>query len=97
MSVLLIPPADQELQDAAIYYNGEVSGLGDQFYASFLDAVDSIAANPEMWRKIGQNTRRCNIKRFPYLVLYVFDSTDILITCIAHQHRNPEYYRIRIS
>lgn len=97
MSVILIPPADQELQDAVTYYNDQFSGLGDQFYASFFDTVDLIITKPQMWRKIGPNTRRCNIRRFPYLVLYAVDDMDILITCIAHQHRNPEYYLERIS
>jgi hypothetical protein len=65
MSVILIPPADQELQDAVIYYNGEVSGPGDQLYASFLDAVDIIAANPEMWQKDRTKYKKMQYQAFP--------------------------------
>jgi len=92
MNIVLLPPADVELEEAVIYYNDQMSGLGDQFYQNFLTVTHYIAQAPEAWRKVGQHTRRINIKRFPYLVLYVVDGEDILITCIAHQHRNPTYY-----
>jgi len=92
MSIILIPPADKELEEAILYYNDQLSGLGDQFYNAFLATTNYLSQAPDAWRKIGRNTRRINIKRFPYLVLYVIDGEDILITCIAHQHRNPTYY-----
>ena len=92
MNIILIPPADKELEEAIDYYNDQLAGLGEQFYRSFLDTVGYIFQTPDTWRKIGANTRRINIKRFPYLILYVHDEQDILITCIAHQHRKPTYY-----
>ncbi|MBU1340976.1 MAG: type II toxin-antitoxin system RelE/ParE family toxin [Proteobacteria bacterium] len=92
MKITLIPPADKELHEAIDYYNDQLAGLGDQFFNSFLDTVGYISQTPEVWKKIGPNTRRINIKRFPYLILHVFDNQDIFITCIAHQHRNPTFY-----
>lgn len=89
MNIVLIPPADKELSEAIDYYNDQLSGLGEQFYTSFIDTTYYISQAPDTWRKIGANTRRINIKRFPYLILYVIDEQEILITCIAHQHRNP--------
>ncbi len=97
MNILLLPPADRELEEAIAYYNDQLAGLGEKFYYSFLDSTDYISLSPEAWRKIGKHTRRINIKRFPYLVLYVFTGEEILITCIAHQHRNPEYYTRRVN
>jgi len=97
MSIILIPPADAELSEAIAYYNDQHSGLGDQFYRAFLLTTDEIVKAPTAWRKIGQHTRRINFRRFPYLVLYVVDDNDILITCIAHQHRNSTYYLADIT
>ena len=96
MNVVLIPPADKELEEAIDYYNDQMPGLGGQFYQDFLDAINYISIAPKAWRKVGDHTRRISLKRFPYLVLYVLDEDDILITCIAHQHRNPTYYSNRI-
>ena len=96
MNVLLIPPSDKELEETIGYYNNQMPGLGEQFYDAFQSTVNYINIAPEAWRKVGCNTRRINIKRFPHLILYVLDGEDILITCIAHQHRNPTYYSNRI-
>lgn len=92
MSVILIPPATDELQDAIDFYNDQLSGLGDQLYVTFRKITGLIEHNPELWRKVGNHTRRANLGGFPYFVLYVLDGSDVLITCIAHHHRNPEYY-----
>ena len=96
MNIILIPPSDKELEETVDYYNNQMPGLGEQFYNAFLNTVNYINIVPDAWRKVGSNTRKINIKQFPYLILYVLDGDDILITCIAHQHRNPTYYSNRI-
>lgn len=96
MNVILIPPADKELDEAIEFYNNQFPGLGDQFYCEFESTIELIKRTLYGWRKIGENTRRINIKRFPFLVLYIIDNDDILITCLAHQHRNPRYYINRL-
>lgn len=96
MNVLLTPPVDKELDEAINYYNGQLNGLGDQFYKEFENTIDLIRRVPYGWRKVGKNTRRINIKRFPFLVLYVIEDDTVLITCLAHQHRDPKYYIQRI-
>ncbi|MBN2090115.1 hypothetical protein JW964_10890 [candidate division KSB1 bacterium] len=65
MNIILVPPADKELDDAIQYYNDQFEGLGDKFYHDFLDMVNLIERIPYGWRKIGENTRRINLKRFP--------------------------------
>jgi toxin ParE1/3/4 len=95
MNIILLPPSDTELQDAIDFYDDQMAGLGGRFYQSFLETVAHIEAEPDLWRKIGENTRRINISRFPYLILYVRHQEDILVTCIAHQHRDPQYYMSR--
>jgi len=57
MNIILIPPADKELDEAIDYYNDQLAGLGEQFYRSFLDTVGYISQTPDTWRKIGANTR----------------------------------------
>jgi toxin ParE2 len=96
MNIILIPPADKELNEAIAYYNDQFSGLGDSFYEEFIDVCRILSIYPRTWRKIGENTHRINFKKFPYLILYVIDDDEILITCIAHHHRNPTYYVERI-
>ena len=84
MNIILIPPSDKELEEAIDYYNDQMPVLGQRFYNAFLSTVNYISIAPDAWRKVGKNTRKISIKRFPYLVLYVLDKNDVLITCIAH-------------
>lgn len=97
MNIILIPPADKELDDTINFYSDQFKGLGDEFYNEFIEVCRLISRHPVTWRKIGADTRKINIRRFPFLVLYIVDGNDILITCIAHQHRNPTYYVDRIK
>ena len=97
MNVILVHPADEELQDSIDFCNDQLDGLGDRFYQDFLKTTALIKHNPELWRRVGLHTRRANLGRFPFFVLYVFDEPDVLITCIAHHHRDPEYYVARLT
>ena len=97
MNIILIPPADKELEEAIDYYNDQMTGLGEQFYNSFIDTTSYISQAPDAWIRVGTHTRRINIKRFPYLILYIPEGQNILITCIAHQHRNPTYFSERVD
>ena len=92
MNIILLPPSDIELDEAIEYYNSQQKDLGYRFYEEFIKSTNMIKPYPKTWRKVGKHTHRINIKKFPYLFLYVIDETNIIITCIAHQHRNPSYY-----
>ena len=96
MHVEFIPPSEEEFYDAYYYYSLQLEGLEDQFLQEFEKTIELIKKYPEAWRKMGLHTRRGLLKRFPYFILYVIENDKILITCIAHQHRDPEYYIDRI-
>ena len=36
------------------------------------------------------------LKGFPYALLYVIEMNEILITSVAHLHREPDHYKDRI-
>ena len=96
MKLKFIPPSDQELVDAYNYYDDQLMGLGDQFLSEFNKTVELIIEYPAIWNKVGKRMRKALLKRFPFLVLYIYENDIIHITCIAHQHRDPEYYIERI-
>jgi hypothetical protein len=51
---------------------------------------------PKAWTKIGTKTRRCILKGFPYALLFIEETDEIIITAVAHLHRNPKYFKDRI-
>ncbi len=96
MKLKFIPPSDQELIDAYNYYEDQLLGLGEQFLYEFNKSIKIIIEHPTIWVKVGKRTRKALLKRFPFLILYIFEDNIIYITCIAHQHRNPDYYIDRL-
>ena len=71
-------------------------GLGDRFRAELDQIVSVIQRYPDYWFKVGKVTHRALFKRFPYMLMYSFDDEVILITAIAHQHRDPVRYSDRM-
>jgi hypothetical protein len=94
--VEFIPPSDEELIDAYIYYADQLKGLEHKFLDELEETIEILKQYPEAWIKVGGITRRCLLKRFPYFILYIYENDSIYITCIAHLHRNPEYYISRL-
>jgi hypothetical protein len=84
------------LDEASRYYDHQLPGLGFRFFEDVETAIDRIKLMPEAWTKIGKQTRRCLIKGFPYALHFIVEPDEVLITAVAHLHRDPEHYRKRI-
>jgi len=97
VSFTLLPPAVDELDEAVTYYNALVESLGEQFLEDVVRAFDLIERFPDAWHRLGQNTRRCRLLRFPYGIVYLRESSGIVVVAVAHLHRQPSYWRERIS
>ena len=96
MKIRFLEVAQIELDDAIEYYNYEASGLGNEFLAEVLNALDRIGKFPEAWHPCSRRTRRCQTRRFPYGIIYQIRETEILVVAIANLHRKPDYWQDRI-
>ena len=97
MKVRLLEIAQSELEQAVFYYNGQVAGLGDAFVLEVVAAIDRIRRFPAGWHPLGEDLRRCRLRRFPYGLIYHADENEILVIAVAHSHRRPSYWRNRID
>lgn len=97
MNVDFLEIAKIELDDAINWYNDLNENLGYEFFKEVENSLKSILSFPLAWKLVGNNTRRCVINRFSYFLLYYISEEKIYITCVAHQHRDPEYYKNRLE
>lgn len=97
MRVSLLPPAQQELDEAFAWYESQVVGLGYGFLDEFNRAVRLVATFPALYQQINPGIRRCLLNRFPYGVLYGVDDGMIVIVAVAHLKQRPRYWLDRIS
>ena len=89
-------PADEEMTEAAIFYEGRAKGLGMEFLDDLQRAIDQILDNPESGQIILENFRRSILSRFPFSLIYTIETESILIIAVAHQRRRPYYWKERI-
>ncbi|MCH8558366.1 MAG: type II toxin-antitoxin system RelE/ParE family toxin [Balneolia bacterium] len=97
MEIRLLTTAQAELDDAIVYYNEQVAGLGFEFLEEILCTFKRIKLNPDAWTGFSARTKRCLVYRFPYGIIYQVRDDEILIVAIAHLHRKPEYWKERIK
>ena len=88
-----LSPALKEITQAAEYYDARVSGLGGDFVDEVDVAIDLVLQYPAAWGSISAEFRRCNLRRFPYAIVYTIIEAEILIVSVFHQNREPESWR----
>lgn len=66
LKVRLVSPANKELDEAVRYYDHQLPGLGFRFFQEVAAAIERIRFMPEAWTIIGDRSRRCILKGFPY-------------------------------
>ncbi len=99
MKITFLKPAEKELDDAVEYYESEQEGLGIRFQAEVARSLSRIVRQPLSYQEIGKYSRRCLVHKFPYGVIFHYKvaSEEILVVCIAHLHRRPDFWVSRES
>jgi len=94
-TVRLLLPAEQEMFDAARYYELQAPGLGQHFLNKVETALQDLVRSPEQWPVVQDDIRRRLIRRFPYSLLYRIDPNEVVILAVMHQKRHPSYWLSR--
>ncbi len=90
------PSASRELEEATLFYNLRVAGLGQRFLRAVEKAIEHILLFPEAAPLVGATVRQKVVRRFPYSIFYVFEKSSILFVAVAHQKKEPMYWRGRL-
>lgn len=91
----LLPPAEEEMTEAALYYEAARSGFGDIFLDDIQHAIDAIRERPEIGAKVAYGFRRVLVRRFPFSIVYAVEAEAIVVVAVSHQRRRPEYWKGR--
>jgi plasmid stabilization system protein ParE len=95
-TVIFHPLAEQELTEAATYYEEQKAGLSLEYLEAVEQAVNCLMYYPEIGAKIRGCIRRLVLPKFPYSLLYrVLEGEEIRILAVAHHKRKPFYWSRR--
>ena len=89
--------AEEEMNEAAQFYEDRREGLGADFLDEVQHTVDSILAFPKGGPVVSENLRRRILRRFPFGLLYATEVERIVIVAVAHLKRRPGYWKDRIE
>ena len=92
MIVSFNPLAEQELNDAARYYELESQGLGAAFLREVERCCALIVEHPEAGHAIRGAVRRWLIARFPYAILYTLTPDVVRVVAVMNLKRRPGYW-----
>jgi plasmid stabilization system protein ParE len=97
LSLVLAPEAEDDLQDAATWYDAQQPGLGDAFLRSVDASFARIRRFPRSFPTNDQDIRSALLRRFPYAVLFRIRETRIEVIAVWHGRRAAEGWRERLS
>jgi plasmid stabilization system protein ParE len=98
-SLRVLPEAEEELAQAAEWYESKRVGLGVELVAVVDRAFDEILDAPvshALWRA-DRPYRRKVLTRFPYIVFFRATDEAVEIVAVAHAKRRPGYWVGRVG
>jgi len=95
INLRLRPETEQDLADAAVWYEEQREGLGNQFLDEIISVFSVISEAPLMFPIVHRNIRRALIHRFPFGVYYRVESDEIVVVAVMHGSRDPRQWKSR--
>jgi plasmid stabilization system protein ParE len=96
MRLEIRPQAADEIDEAALWYEQQRSGLGGKFTQAVTAALETIAERPSAFPLLRRRARRFILRKFSYLIVYRQENDAIVVYACIHSHRDPERWRTRL-
>jgi plasmid stabilization system protein ParE len=93
----LLPPAEEEMTEASLFYESASSGLGQDFLDDVQRVLDYLREHPLAGQSIRVGLKRVPLRRFPFSLIYSIESDAVLIIAVSHQRRRPGYWQSRVQ
>ena len=87
--------AEIDITDAAIWYQNQRAGLGEEFVAEVHAAIENAVANPRQYPRLRRKpeVRRVLTKRFPYRIFFVLRSDAVVVFRVLHAARHDREWK----
>ena len=92
-----LSPAEEEMIEAAVFYEAASNGLGNDFLDDIQQAIDRLCEYPLAGEAVAPSLRRMLLHRFPFSVIYSLETAVIVVVAIAHHGRRPGYWQSRVD
>jgi len=88
--------ADADISESYSWYEDQKPGLGDTFLEELEEYFEVLCKNPEAFQiKNRKNNRLAPLKKFPFVIIYKIEHSNIVIFAVYHTSRNPKNWKKR--
>lgn len=92
MKRVIIPQAQQDIEEIAAYYAKRKVGLDEEFLVAVEAAMAEITHNPLRFERVRPGIRRYLMDRFPYGIYFRMpDDNTVRIILVRHHSRRPGF------
>lgn len=96
-ALIIHPEAAAEARRARLWYEARSARAAQSFMQKLEVAIDHILDSPASWPFVDEPYRRYLMQRFPFGLIYRYDSDSgtVTIFAVAHLKRRPGYWADR--
>ncbi len=87
--------AIREFEEAALWYDAQRRGLGEEFIYEIEQSLSSAASAPLRYPLVFGDVRRTVARRFPYSIYFRIRSDSMVVLAVFHGRRNPAIWHRR--
>jgi len=96
LDVEVLPPAEDDFEQSYVWYRNQSPDTAIRFRTVIREAIDKLRDDPKLGMRLDEIYRFYRIKKsFPFYLVYRTDPTKIVVVAIAHNRRQPGYWRGR--
>jgi len=92
-----LTPAEEEMTEAALFYEAASSHLGIDFLDDVQRAVDRLREFPHAGEAVTSGVRQTLLHRFPFSLIYAIEENVIVVIAVAHHGRRSGYWQSRVN
>ena len=95
--IFLTEKAQEDLDDAFLWYEDQEPGLGKEFIRCIDAKIAELNRHPLHHQVVlSDRVRRALINRFPFSIYFVNEKELVTIFAILHQKRSPKFWKSRL-
>jgi plasmid stabilization system protein ParE len=87
--------AQDEYDEAAVWYDGRQPGLGTEFETEVQAVLDTTAGQPDRYPVVLRDVREAPVARFPYCIYYRVRQNRVVVISVFHTSRDPVAWQSR--
>ncbi len=95
--LIITPEAEADMEQAFRWYQAQRIGLGEDLITCVEKVFDRITHFPEIHAITYRNVRQTLVRKFPYVVCYVFENDRVEVIAVFHAHRDPTSWQARVE